>query len=393
MENAALRGARSELESSVERYSELFELGPIASVDVGFDGRVRELNRAASQLLGAARSELCGRPLRTWVAPGDRERFDAFVEALRAGRVQQTTELSLLRAGAVRFDARLVGVGLARPAPSILLAIEDVTERKARDAALARAERALRQAGRRKDEFLALLSHELRNPLTPLANCLFVLTHSAPDSERAHAARSIMQRQVEQLTRLTEDLLDVTRISRGKMRLQRARVDFGELLSNTLEDHLASFESSGVTLASEIEPGPHWVWADPARLTQAMSNLLGNALKFTPRGGRVRARLEREGEQVALRVSDTGAGIAADVLPWVFEPFAQAPQTLEQSRGGLGIGLAMVKGLIELHGGTVRASSGGVGLGAEMFVSLPLAIVDERPVDERPVDDDQALTA
>jgi signal transduction histidine kinase len=213
-----------------------------------------------------------------------------------------------------------------------------------------------------------------------------------------------MQRQVAQLTRLTEDLLDVTRIARGKMRLVRRRVDFRELLVHTLEDHRASFDACGVCLdaagidASGIgtagigpagiggvglpnqgEPAPCWLRADPARLTQAMSNLLGNALKFTPRGGRVAIVLERDAGGALLRVRDTGAGIAAEALPWVFEPFAQAPQTLDRSQGGLGLGLAMVKGLVELHGGSVSVSSAGPGLGTELSVWLPLDASDERP--------------
>jgi signal transduction histidine kinase len=162
----------------------------------------------------------------------------------------------------------------------------------------------------------------------------------------------------------------------------RQRVDFRELLEHTLEDHRASFDACGVCLEnlsaeSDVELGRCWMCADPARLTQAMSNLLGNALKFTPRGGRVAVRLERDGGRVALRVRDTGAGIAAEVLPWVFEPFAQGPQTLDRSQGGLGLGLAMVKGLVELHGGNVSVSSAGPGLGTELSVWLPLDASDE----------------
>jgi PAS domain S-box-containing protein len=410
-ENIALRSEGGELAAALERYTELFDLAPIASVEISFDARVRGHNQAASQLLGMGNSPLCGRSFRSLVASDQRQRFDAFIaeQTAQQGAAQGiakqgiakqgiakqgiadqghspkpcSVELALLRVGKGRFDAQLVARRLSRREPSILIAFEDITQRKARDAELARAQQALREADRRKDEFLALLSHELRNPLTPLANCLCVLARSEPGSERAHTARSIMQRQVDQLTRLTEDLLDVTRIARGKMRLVRQRVDFRELIEHTLEDHRASFDACGVSLENlsvenGVELGRCWMRADPGRLTQAMSNLLGNALKFTPRGGRVAVRLERDGGRVALRVRDTGAGIAAEVLPWVFEPFAQAPQTLDRSQGGLGLGLAMVKGLVELHGGNVSVSSPGPGLGAELSVWLPLDASDEQ---------------
>lgn len=365
-------GAAPELAAAIERYSELFDSAPTPSVQLGVDGRVRELNRAASQLLGVTGAALPGRHFRLLVAADDRARFDAFIDERRATDAPASLELSLLRAGAGRFDARLLATGLSGHEPSILLAFEDVSERNARDAALAAAQQALREADRRKDDFLALLCHELRNPLTPLSNCLFVLSCCEPSTERARAARSIMQRQVQQLTRLTEDLLDVTRIARGKMRLSRERVDWSERLAHTLEDHRVSFDGCGVSLETQIDPGPCWVRADAARLTQAMSNLLGNALKFTPRGGCVAVSLSRERGRVALRIRDTGAGIAPEVLPWVFEPFAQAPQTLDRSQGGLGLGLTVVKALVELHGGSVSAFSAGAGLGTEFVVWLPL---------------------
>jgi signal transduction histidine kinase len=177
------------------------------------------------------------------------------------------------------------------------------------------------------------------------------------------------------------------------MRLIRRRFDFRELLEHTLEDHRASFDACGVSLEDVSvektdEPGPCWMRADPARLTQAMSNLLANALKFTPRGGRVAVCLERDADRVVLRVRDTGAGIAAEVLPRVFEAFAQAPQTLDRSQGGLGLGLAMVKGLVELHGGSVGVSSAGPGLGTELSVWLPF----DASLERKGTDTERALT-
>jgi two-component system CheB/CheR fusion protein len=180
------------------------------------------------------------------------------------------------------------------------------------------------------------------------------------------------------LTRLIDDLLDVTRITRGKVQLRRERVELGELVRRTMDDHRASFEASGVRLEAHFEPEAFWVDADPARIVQALSNLLCNAEKFTPRDGIVVVSLRRDAERVLLRVRDSGAGIAPEVLEHLFEPFAQAPQTIDRTRGGLGLGLAMVRGLVELHGGRVDIASKGAGRGTEVIVALPLETAPEK---------------
>jgi two-component system CheB/CheR fusion protein len=170
-----------------------------------------------------------------------------------------------------------------------------------------------------------------------------------------------------------DDLLDVTRVARGKVHLQRERFDLGNLVHRTVEDHRPGFDARGVHLACEIDPDPCWVEADGSRIVQVIGNLLGNALKFTNAGDRVHVVLGRERDRAALRVRDTGVGIAAELIGRLFEPFSQAPQTLDRSRGGLGLGLATVKGLVELHGGTVEVASEGPGRGARFVVRLPLA--------------------
>jgi two-component system CheB/CheR fusion protein len=261
---------------------------------------------------------------------------------------------------------------LLRAAPKILLAFEDISELKQREDALEYSERALREADRRKDEFLASLSHELRNPLAPIRNSVFVLAHSAPGGEAAQRAQLIIDRQVTHLTRLIDDLLDVTRITCGKIQPQLEQVELGALLRRTLDDQRGSFEALGVALDGQLPSTPVWVQADGARLVQVVSNVLGNALKFTPRGGRVRLRLDCLEEKAMVDVADTGVGIPPDALAHVFEPFSQAPQTLDRARGGLGLGLAMVKGLVELHGGEVNIQSPGTGGGTRVTISLPL---------------------
>ena len=235
------------------------------------------------------------------------------------------------------------------------------------------AEQRLREADRRKDEFLALLSHELRNPLTPIRNSLYILRRATPGSEPAVRAMEVIERQTDHLAHLVNDLLDVTRIMRGKVRLHLERVDAVEVLQRTVEDHRASFAASEIGLSVSTPARPVWIDADAIRLAQAVGNLLVNALKFTPRGGLVEAAVEQEASSALIRIQDNGAGIAPDVLEHIFQPFIQADHTLARSQGGLGLGLALVKGMAEMHGGSISASSNGPGRGSCFCLRLPLA--------------------
>jgi PAS domain S-box-containing protein len=249
----------------------------------------------------------------------------------------------------------------------------DVTERK-RVEDLRASEAALREADRQKNQFLAMLSHELRNPLAPIRNGLYILEHAAPGDERARRALTVIDRQIGQLTWLIDDLLDVTRISRGKIRLQRTRLDLNELAQRVVEDHRALFARSDVRLEVHPARAEAWVDADRLRLTQALGNLLQNAAKFTPRGGKTTVTVETEPARgrAVLTVRDTGAGIAPEMLPRLFQAFTQADATLDRSMGGLGLGLALVRGLVEVHGGSVDATSDGLGKGAAFTIRIPL---------------------
>jgi two-component system CheB/CheR fusion protein len=255
-----------------------------------------------------------------------------------------------------------------------------IVERKRAEEALRRSEQhnreaaeALREADRQKDHFLAMLSHELRNPLAPIKNSLAILERVAPGGEQAKQAHQIIDRQVGHLTRLVDDLLDVTRISRGKVRLRREPLDLRELLIRSVEDHRFAFVANGVELATALTEEAVVVEGDWTRLVQTVGNLLDNAVKFTPRGGHTLVSLGRDARsgEAVIRVRDTGAGIAAEMVPRLFEDFTQDDGTLARSRGGLGIGLALVKGLVEMHGGRVSARSDGRGKGAEFEVRLP----------------------
>jgi two-component system CheB/CheR fusion protein len=231
----------------------------------------------------------------------------------------------------------------------------------------------LREADRRKSEFIAVLSHELRNPLAAIQLSLHVLEHGEPSSDAVVASRRIVDRQLGQLVHLVDDLLDISRITQNKIQLQRARVDVNDLVRATIEDNRAILERDGVTVQAGLAASPIYVNADGVRVAQVLTNLLTNAVKFTPPGGtaRVSVAAEPPGEAV-LRVTDSGAGIDPEVLPRVFDPFMQAERPLARAGAGLGLGLALVKGLVELHGGKVSASSAGKGKGAEFVVRLPL---------------------
>jgi PAS domain S-box-containing protein len=234
-------------------------------------------------------------------------------------------------------------------------------------------EAALREADRRKNEFLAKLSHELRNPLGVIRSAVYLLQATEPAGGRAARARAVIGRQVDQLANLVDDLLDVTRVVRGKLQLRARRFDLAEQLRSTVEDQAPLLAARHLTVALRIGAGPFPVDADPTRIAQIVGNLLQNAAKFTDPGGGVAVELARAAQGAVLRVRDTGVGIAPDMLARVFEPFTQADESLHRSSGGLGLGLALVKGLVELHGGTVTAASAGLGRGTEVTVRLPLA--------------------
>jgi PAS domain S-box-containing protein len=233
---------------------------------------------------------------------------------------------------------------------------------------------ALEESDRRKDQFIGMLSHELRNPLAPIRNSLYILERAPPDGEQSLRAKTVIDRQVSHLTRLVDDLLDVTRISQGKIHLQQEVLDVCDVAHHAIEDYRSMFAKNGLELEMKLPERPLWINGDRTRVAQIIGNLLHNSSKFTEAGGTATVVVE-EGtalKEALLRVRDTGIGIAPDVLPRVFEAFAQADATLDRSKGGLGLGLALVKGLVELHGGTVSVESEGLGTGAEFTLRFPL---------------------
>lgn len=231
----------------------------------------------------------------------------------------------------------------------------------------------LKAASRRKDEFLSMLAHELRNPLAPLRNGLHVLRLQGQDPETARRVQALMERQVTHLTRIVDDLLDVARITSGKVELRQERLDLTHVVRQTVEDRRGLLEAASVSLRLELPEVPVWVAGDATRLIQVLGNVLENAGKFTPAGGEVAVRLDVDGpaRQAVVAVRDTGIGIEAEVLPRIFEAFAQADRSLDRARGGLGLGLAVARGLLERHGGAIEARSDGLGQGTEITLRLP----------------------
>ncbi len=252
--------------------------------------------------------------------------------------------------------ARMVGVGV------------DVTERRRLAEELESRARDLADADRRKDEFLAMLAHELRNPLAPLATSLRLLRDADSDRDRVLA---IADRQTQQLARLVDDLLDASRITQGKIALRREPVPLRDVVDRAIDAAKPAIEARGQLFRVDLPSEPVRLHADPARLAQVIANLLDNAAKYTPDGGFVGLSAERDGDDVVLHVRDTGTGLAPELLPNVFDLFVQGDRSLDRPHGGLGIGLTIVRRLVELYGGRVEARSAGVGKGSDFVVRLP----------------------
>lgn len=247
----------------------------------------------------------------------------------------------------------------------------DITDRKLAEEAVRKANEQLRDADRRKDEFLAMLAHELRNPLSPVLMAVEIMRLAGPRDPILMRQRDVIARQVGHMARLLDDLLDVSRITRGKIQLKMQPLHMTDVFLLAMETAAPLIQARRQTLSIDQPPDPLRVYADPHRLAQVIGNLLVNAAKFTEEGGCIWLSAAREEDNIIVRVRDTGAGIAPEMLPHIFDLFTQADQTLDRSRGGLGIGLTMVRSLVEMHGGRVEAHSEGVGRGSEFVIILP----------------------
>ena len=342
-----------------------------AILTIDRDGRVVEFNPAAERIFGYKRNDVLGRDMAGLLIPPRlrQQHHRGLAHYLTTGEgsaLGRRIEMPALRSDGVEFPIELAIIRIPGEPPLFTAYVRDLSASKG-------AEEAAREADRRKDEFLSMLAHELRNPLAPILNSLHVARHPETSVAAREQALTLVDRQARHLTHIVDDLLDVSRIMRGKVQIRRQRLDLANLVHTTAEDRRPLLEQAGLSLELETPAEPVWVHGDATRLSQVFQNLLDNAAKFTDRGGIVMVRLEiDDGPLAVVTVGDSGIGIAPEMLPRLFDAFAQADRTLERTRGGLGLGLSVVKGLIELHGGQVEAASKGLGGGAEFTVRLPV---------------------
>lgn len=359
------------LKGAEQAYQALFETLNEGAVTLVGEGTIAYANLRFAALCAAPLDEIRGAPLHRFVAPEDAPALAALFEEAKRGSSKGELRLATAGGGAVpvMISMRLVEA----PRPIVTAVVTDLTPIKEAQAELQRANERLLEADRRKDEYIAMLAHELRNPLTPIldaAELLRVHLRGRPDVERY---RSIIERQGRHLSRLLDDLLDASRVSQGTIALRKARVDLTSLVRIALDDAQAMMSERAHALVVALPGEPLWVEADPTRVVQILLNLLTNAARYTPRGGRVEVTVERRDGRGCVCVRDNGSGIDPELLPRLFEPLVQGRRSLDRPEGGLGVGLALVKRLVEMHGGTVRAESGGLNQGSVFSVELPLA--------------------
>jgi PAS domain S-box-containing protein len=350
-----------------------------AIISKTLDGIITSWNQGAERVFGYTAAEAIGRPV-TMLIPDDRQDEEVMI----LSRIRRGERIEHYETVRVAKDGSLIDVSVTiSPLRDELDEIVGASK-VARDVTLQkRVQRELREADQRKNEFLALLAHELRNPLGPIRHAVKILTARPPSPEELKWATSIIDRQTEHMTRLVDDLLDVSRITRGTIELRRDRVDVAEILKTAVEATSAQVERFRHQLKVTYPTRAVYVDGDATRLTQVVANLLDNAAKYTDPGGKIELSGALEGEWAVIRVKDTGIGIPSEMLPRIFDMFTQAGQALERAQGGLGVGLALVERLVNLHGGTVLAHSAGAGKGSEFTIRLPAAQVPKTTPSER----------
>jgi PAS domain S-box-containing protein len=367
--------AEQRLRASEERYRTLFNSldQGVCVIEVLFDDagapydyRFLEVNPAF--VANSGLSNAAGKTIRELVPTLEQHWFDMYGHVALTGEpVRFTHQAQALERW---FDVYATRIG-QQEAHRIAILFTDVTARRRADEELRRITADLAEADRLKTEFLATLAHELRNPLAPIRSGLQLMRRSGNDPATVQRVQDIMDRQLDHLVHLVDDLLDVARITRGQVELKPAWVDLGQILCGAVEISRPLLDSARHHLDLELPPAPVRLYADATRITQVISNLLNNAARYTPRGGRIVLSAAREGGQARITVADNGVGIARADLPEIFKIFTRAGSA-DQANGGLGIGLSLVRSFVELHGGSVRADSAGLGLGAVFAVRLPL---------------------
>jgi len=365
-EKDALRQAQVETETKLARYIELYDYAPVGQVTLDDKINIVEVNLVGAALLGRDRSTLIGQSFSEAVTPSTRPTLEAFLSTLH-GADRASCDVTLAPRGNFSVEVHLEGVrervGQVQDwrCRAVLLELAEISHHRRKDPEDGRA------------AFLGMLSHRLRDPLSPIRNSLYLLERAEPGSDQASRARETIQRQAAHLTNLVQDLMDVARLSRDKLVLQKAQFDLRAIVERETDGVRALFDESGVELRVDNGPKAIWVNADGARIAQVLNSLLQNAAKFTPTGGTVFVGLTASEGRAKLSVRDTGVGMKAEQVERMFELFERGDHALAEAKVGVGLGLALVRGLVELHGGTVSARSEGPGRGSEFIVTLRLS--------------------
>lgn len=368
--------AKYALEVSETRYRRLFETAQDAILILdALTGKITDANPFIEKMLGYKDDELMGKELWQIGFFQDIEASqNAFRELKERGYIRYD-HLPLKTKNGQQIEVEFVSnVYLVDHLQVIQCNIRDISDRARLERLAQEQTTALADLNRRKDEFLAMLSHELRNPLAPILNAVHLLRKHGDENPLRQQARAVIERQAGQLAHIVDDLMEVSRVTSGSITLHLERLDIRGICEHSVESARPLIDQHTHELSVSLPREPVWLNADPARLEQVVVNLLNNAAKYTDKGGQIWLSVEQEGDRAVLRVKDTGVGIAREFLPRVFDLFTQADLSLDRSQGGLGIGLTVVQRLVEMHGGTAEATSAGLGNGSEFIVRLPVVL-------------------
>jgi PAS domain S-box-containing protein len=367
------------LESADRPYRLLVECMNEGALTLSVDSVILYSNPRFAAMLGVQDKGLVGRGFCDLVLPADRDECTRLIELARS--VPAEGELLLEREDGTSIPIHLTLSPLPLEGAAVVCGVvTDLTEHKHNvqlriaQAALRESEARYRQADKQKDEFLAILAHELRNPLAPATNALHILQMKAPPIPEVEWARELIATQIQRMTRLIDDLMDVSRITSNKLTLRLERVELAKIVDEAVSAIRPFVEESGHQLSVTLPREPVFLKADLVRMAQVLSNLLNNAAKYTNPGGIISLKAERQGGEVVISVRDTGIGIPADMLPRIFDMFMQVDRTLTRTHGGLGIGLTLVKRLVDMHGGSVEARSAGKDQGSEFVIRVPVPV-------------------
>ena len=365
--------SKAALLDSEIRYRRLFETAKDGVLILDTEtGRITDANPFMSELLGYSHEHFLDKELWEIGLFSDKSANEAAVRKLQQNGYIRYEHLPLETNRGLRVEVEVVANAYREDHHSVIQCnIRDITERSRLEKLMQEQALALADLHRRKDEFLAMLGHELRNPLAPITNAVQLLRLQKNEDKLQHQACTIIERQVGQLTRLVDDLLEVSRITTGKIHLQQERIALNGIVERAVETTRPLMDQRKHELTVSLSPQPIWLYADAARLEQVVVNLLTNAAKYTADGGHISLAVQQEGDEAVLRVRDTGVGIAPELLPRIFDLFTQAERSLDRSQGGLGIGLCLVQRLVEMHGGKVEVYSA-LGQGSEFVVRLPV---------------------